>query len=164
MGEMTGKQFEELIKDSCEKQGLSYTRLKDAGWMGEDTQRRFTPTNVCDCIIFDGSTLLFAEAKHRRDRVEFAGLKQLGDLLKKKDKEKQTPNISYGFLFCIKGQFFYGSAEKLSGMAFVLAKKSFNLQDAEDHLIKIGTYLPARARKERLDLQSLFQLLKSTFN
>lgn len=158
MGKMTGKKFEELIKDSCEKQGLSYTRLKDAGWQGEATQRRFTVKNDCDCIIFDGSILLFLEAKHRKDRVEFDGLKQLGLLLKKEGK-CQIPNIRYGFLFCIKGQFFYSDAENVVRAKEVLGKKSFNDKDAQEFCQPLETFLPARARKERLDMASLLQSL-----
>lgn len=155
MSSMSGKDFEALIKDSCEKQGISYTRLKDAGWMGESTERRFTPTNICDCIIFDGKTLLFAEAKHRKDRVEFSGLKQLPDLLKKQSKENMTGNIKYGFLFCIKNQFYYADASFIESMKHILGKKSFNVCDANLHLKRIKTFIPNRARKERLDFISL---------
>jgi len=157
---MTGKQFEDLIKDSCEKQGLSYTRLKDAGWMGETTERRFTPTNVCDCIIFDGSTMLFAEAKHRRDRVEFSGLKQLKDLLNKQGN-CPTKNISYGFMFCIKGQFYYCDAMRIAIKQQTMGKKSFNDTDAKEFCIEVPTFIPSRARKERLDIAALMKLLKA---
>lgn len=159
MSAMTGKEFEALIKDSCEKQGLSYTRLKDAGWMGEATERRFTPTNVCDCIIFDGSTLLFAEAKHRRDRVEFAGLKQLKDLIDKQGK-CSAPNVKYGFLFCIKGNFYYCDALTLSAKRETMGKKSFNEDDAKEFCTPITMFLPDRARKERLDIANLMRILK----
>jgi hypothetical protein len=154
MEAMTGKKFEALIKDSCEKQGLSYTRLKDAGWQGEQTERRFTSRNDCDCIIFDGQTLLFAEAKHRKDRVEFSGLTQLDDLIKKQGK-CELKNVRYGFIFCIAGQFFYCDIITLAVKRETSAKKSFNAPDAAGFCVPIATYLPKRARTERLDIYGL---------
>lgn len=153
---MNGKDFEALIKDSCEKQGISYTRLKDAGWQGEATERRFTPTNVCDCIIFDGNSLLFAEAKHRKDRVEFSGLKQLKDLLSKQG-QCAIPNIHYGFLFCLKDNFYYCDAMKISVIQEICGKKSFNEDDAKRFCVPVATFLPERARKERIDISALMK-------
>lgn len=155
---MDGKKFEALIKESCEIQGLSYTRLKDAGWQGEDTVRRFTSKNLCDCIIFDGKTLLFAEAKHRKKSVEFKGLTQLESLLKERHKTL-IDNISYGFIFCIDGKFFYAHANKIKHMQETLGKKSFNASDAEKELLNVETFLPKRARVERLDIRSLMEMI-----
>ena len=153
---MDGKKFEALIKKSCEMQGLSYTRLKDAGWQGEETTRRFTSRNLCDCIIFDGKTLLFAEAKHRKKSVDAKGLTQLQDLLDK-DAKTDIKNQVCGFLFCIDEQFYFGTVARISDMFQILGKKSFNLKDAELHLKKIATYLPPRARVPRLDMADLFK-------
>jgi len=151
---MDGKGFEALIKESCEKQGLSYTRLKDAGWQGEETQRRFTSKNVCDCIIFDGHVLLFAEAKHRKARVEFDGLTQLKALLKK-ESETYIGNIRCGFLFCIDNEFFYCDAITITTMQHEINKKSFNLTDAKKYCLPVPTFLPAKAKKYRLDIKAL---------
>ncbi len=155
---MDGKKFEALIKESCEIQGLSYTRLKDAGWRGEETTRRFTSRNICDCIIFDGKTLLFAEAKHRKKSVEFKGLTQLPDLLDK-DAKTDIKNQLCGFLLCIDDEFFYGAAARIADLAQITGKKSFNLKDAKSYLFSINTFLPLRARVPRLDIRSLMECI-----
>ena len=66
-----GKKFEALFVKSCAEQGIDTTRLKDAGWQGEKTIRRFTVKNICDFVLFNGQSLYFLELKYRSKSLRF---------------------------------------------------------------------------------------------
>lgn len=154
-----GKKFEELIQDSCKVAGVDCTRLKDAGWQGETTQRRFTSKNICDFMLFDGERLAFAEAKTSKgDSITFDRLTQQKELMKKKESARLS-NLHYGYLleFRKSNKYFYISAYSVYRLQQSLDKKSFNVKDLEYYkaygVVRcINTYLPPRKRNNRLDM------------
>ena len=153
MKKNSGKKFEDLLKLSCEEQGIDYTRFRDAGWQGEKTARRFTVSNICDCFLFDGKTLLFLELKHRKQSLRFDELKQLGDIEK---KYKPDMNIHSGFLCSLKGRVFYIDTPSLRLMETKIDKKSFNAFDAEEWGREVNEYIPKGCRKPRLNIRGMF--------
>ena len=60
----SGKRFENNWKKSVPK-NIFYYRLKDSssGWEN-GTRTRFTPSNICDCFVFEGEKLLTLELKN----------------------------------------------------------------------------------------------------
>ena len=78
----TGKKFEEDIKKSIDDTAFLY-RLKDSGgsWQGGN-KGRFTPSNICDFILFKGSKLYLLELKsHKGKSIPYTAIKQLDKLL-----------------------------------------------------------------------------------
>jgi len=157
---MEGKALEKLLQESCAMQGIDCTRLRDAGWQGEQTQRRFTVKNICDFIVFGDGTLLYIECKSSKDRLALSRLTQQKDLLSKAASTAQ--NIFCGYLVWIDGEFVFiraGAVEQLASTG----KKSINKTDA----MRIGTviqqFTPKRARKPRLCIKGLIHELNHPF-
>lgn len=79
-----GKRFEENWKNSISEE-IFYYRLRDSSntWSNGD-KTRFTPSNICDCIIFDGEILFTLELKSTKGKsLPFNNIKehQIKDLL-----------------------------------------------------------------------------------
>ena len=80
----TGKRFEENWKKSIPKD-IFYYRLRDSSntWSNGD-KIRFAPSNICDCMIYDGKYLFTLELKSTKGKsLPFANIKehQINDLL-----------------------------------------------------------------------------------
>lgn len=159
---MDGKGLEKLLQESCEKQVIDCTRLRDAGWQGEQTQRRFTVKNICDFVVFGDGALLYIECKHSKDRLALSRLTQQRDLL---DKENQLiQNLFAGYLVHIAGETFFISSFAVHRFTLDWPnKKSINKLDAGRIGKPVGTFLPERARKPRLDIAALIYELKHPF-
>lgn len=157
---MDGKDLEKLLQESCKLQGVDCTRLRDAGWQGETTQRRFTIKNICDFILFDQGAIVYLECKHSKDRLALSRLTQQDDLVAKVVQGK--PNLFAGYLCHIDGENFYISAEAV-GIFTIAGKKSINKTEAARIGERVGTFTPKGARKPRLDIESLIHELKIPF-
>jgi len=60
----SGKRFEENWKKSI-PENIFYYRLKDSSSSWDNgTRARFTPSNICDCFVFEGKKLLTLELKN----------------------------------------------------------------------------------------------------
>ena len=153
----TGKKLEALIKQSAEELGWDCTRLRDAGWQGEKTQRRFTVKNICDFILFKTPDLFFIEAKSGKTSITFDRLTQQEDLLKKNNPEKR---IYAGYICEIKGKWFFLAATAIHFMEINLGKKSFNADDADAYGYELVGYIPNGKRKARINLDYLAHLTK----
>jgi len=155
-----GKGLEKLLQESCKMQGVDCTRLRDAGWQGETTQRRFTIKNICDFILFDQGAIVYVECKHSKDRLALSRLTQQDDLMEKLAQGK--PNLFAGYICHIDCLTVYISAAAIDKFA-ADGKKSINKTDA----MRIGQpvlyFTPPRARKPRLDIESLIHELKIPF-
>jgi penicillin-binding protein-related factor A (putative recombinase) len=157
---MDGKGLEKLLQESCKLQGVDCTRLRDAGWQGEATQRRFTIKNICDFILFDQGAIVYVECKHSKDRLALSRLTQQDDLMEKLAQVK--PNLFAGYICHIDGENFYISAEAVRVFS-ILGKKSINKTDAMRIGRPVLSFTPPRARKPRLDIESLIHELKIPF-
>lgn len=157
---MEGKALEKLLQESCKIQDVDCTRLRDAGWQGEQTQRRFTIKNICDLIVFGDATLLYIECKAAKDRLALSRLTQQKDLLGKAASTKQ--NIFCGYLVWIAGEMVFiraGAVDKFASSG----KKSINKTDALMIGTKVCEFTPPRARKQRLDIKELICELNHPF-
>ena len=157
---MDGKSFEKLLQESCKIQGVDCTRLRDAGWQGETTQRRFTIKNICDFILFDQGAIVYLECKHAKDRLALSRLTQQDDLMEKLNISK--PNLFAGYLAHINNETIYISASAIDKFIST-GKKSINLKDALNIGQKVIPFTPKGARKPRLDIESLIYELKIPF-
>jgi hypothetical protein len=152
----TGKIFEATIQDSASVLGIDCTRFKDAGFMRQEKSehKRFTIKNMCDFLLFNGYTLYYIEAKTGKTSIAFDRLTQQDALEKKRNKF--YPNVKTGYLFEIKGKWFYLCSSEIEPLKAMTGKKSFNDKDLErSDAIAIPGYTPKRARKARLDLRVL---------
>jgi len=149
-----GKKFEQLFQDSCIIQGISCTRLRDAGYRGEQSERRFTIKNICDFICYGGGQYLyFIELKSRKKAIPFKDLTQL-DALIRKDNESHLNKCMFIFEFQEAKKYYIYPAKHINSLQGVLSKKSFNAQDAAKYMAEILTYIPAGKRKARLCLDN----------
>lgn len=151
----TGKKFEQLIKQSAEEQGIEYTRFRDAGFMRAEKSehKRFTPKNICDCLLFNGKNLYYIEAKAGKTSVAFSRLTQHESLLKK--HQGTMPSVRAGYFFDIKGRCFYADAADVGEFMATSGKKSLNDKDLEAMARPIPRVVPPGKRTPRLDLSAL---------
>ena len=145
----SGKKLEARIKLACSEQGIDCTRLKDAGWQGEQTERRFTSKNICDFILFRSPFLFFVEAKSRKSSLRFDGITQAKELRKKHNPEG---NIHAGVLCELNNRIFWISIVGIDNAERMLGKKSFNANDAAIYGREIHTIVPPKKREARIDL------------
>ena len=154
----TGKKFEADIKQACIEQDVDYTRMKDAGWTGEQTTRRFTSRNICDAILFYEGALLFAEIKHRQKSLTFKSITQYNELIKKWNPEK---NIFSGVIAKLDGRVFFVSTPTITLMIEQLGKKSFNATDASEYGMEIAQVVPKGKKNPRPVIWELINRLAS---
>jgi hypothetical protein len=169
----TGKQFEELFKESCLIQGISCTRLKDAGsyvnGVNTGTGKKYTTTNPCDFICYSGKPksdeyycdpkIYFLELKTGKERITFKRLKQTDRLMKKFEENERLHECGYILEIDKKGDktYYYIEVVDISSFQEIIGKKSFNILDLElaeklNMARKIETFVPSGKRKERLYL------------
>ena len=152
-----GKKFEAEFKQACIEQNIDYTRLKDSGWQGETTTRRFTVKNICDCILFKNGVILFAELKHRKGALRFDEITQLDDLEK---KWKPSEGVFSGVVAKLKGIIYFIPTEQILLMRDHINKKSFNAGDAEEYGYKLIMFKPKGKRKERALFSELMEWVR----
>ena len=73
----SGKRFEENWRESI-PEDIFYYRLKDNSnnWSNSN-KTRFTPSNICDCIVFDGDYLYTLELKSTKGKsLPYGNIKQ----------------------------------------------------------------------------------------
>lgn len=158
----TGKKLEALIKLAAEEQGVDYTRLNDAGHNlsthGGADHQRFTPKNICDCIMFYDGAILFAEVKHRHGALRFDEIKQMDRLGK---KWKPEIGVYSGVICQLKGDIYFVSYEELEKMEMQLDKKSFNASDAGNYGIELEMISVPRKRNKRPDILCIYELFQN---
>lgn len=157
---MDGKNLEKLLQESCKIQGVDCTRLRDAGWQGEKTQRRFTIKNICDFILFADRTILYVECKHTKTSLPISRLTQQDDLFKK--HKQLIPSLFAGYLVCYQNDFYFMTAGAVEHH-IETGKKSISLNDAKMIGWKMPLFTPPKARKQRLDMLALIEELNIPF-
>lgn len=163
---MTGKEFENKFKQSCQEQKVLAIRLKDAGYQGEKiTHRRFTIKNIADFIIFDNNKMLICELKHRKSSLAFEDITQ-EKALKTEEfniQKYDLCNAMCGIIVCFGdlSKTFWIHINLLDELRVITNKKSFNFKDCMSILesnsyfgliYKIKSFVPDRKRVERLDI------------
>ena len=75
-----GKSFEQDFKNSVPETTL-FLRLPDGGGWSNAENTRFTPSNLCDCILFTHGILYLLELKsHLGKSIPMSAMKQLPKL------------------------------------------------------------------------------------
>lgn len=165
----TGKKFEEMFKKSAIEQGYDYTRLKDAGFVGDKSEsRRFTPKNICDCIVFGCRELRYLELKSRASSLRFDEVTQEQSLAKKEAAIQESDKClgaATGVVvnFQNTGEIFYYNIMMTEQLRLDTGKKSFNASDlrkiADDNpafCFELETFVPKGKRTPRVKLDKLF--------
>ncbi len=94
-----GKKFEEDFYKSVPSEWYVY-RLRDAGGWGKAEETRFTPSNICDFILFDGLSLYLLELKSYAGKsIPFSAFnrKHLAGLVKAEEKFRVRSRIVANF-------------------------------------------------------------------
>lgn len=90
MPKSEGKKFEEDFRNSVPEDRLCL-RLQDAGGWSNAENTRFTISNICDFILFDGKTVYLVELKSVKDHrlpvknINYRHLEKLVKLGEKKN-------------------------------------------------------------------------------
>lgn len=148
----SGKQLEELVKQSAQEQDWDITRFRDAGYRGGQTDRSFTIRNICDYVMFKAPHIFYMECKAvKSGSLAFKRLTQHKDLMKKHGEGNK--NVHAGYLLSIENVFYYVPVFEMNQLMINLSSASVN----KHHLVafKIGTVLPPRKKKHRIDLNDL---------
>jgi penicillin-binding protein-related factor A (putative recombinase) len=160
----SGKQFEALFQDSCRIQGISCTRLRDAGFRGEQSERRFTIRNICDFICYAGGKhIWFLELKSRQKRIAFKKLeKQAARLLQ---KYQENPMLhKCGFLIDFSDsddRYYFVEINDYYQLTQTHNKQSVGIKDMQSLTVfqPIKLYVPKKKRSKRLDTSFFSQVL-----
>ena len=167
----TGKKFEELFKKSAIEKGYDFTRLKDAGYVGDKSEsRRFTSKNICDCILFGWGSIYYLELKSRAKSLRFDEVTQEKALMKKEtfiqENIDKCRSAEAGVLvhFQQSNRVFYYCIAMTEQLKDDTGKKSFNVNDienlADEHpafCFELDMITPVGKRTERIDVERLFQ-------
>lgn len=135
----TGKRFEENFKKSV-PEDIFYYRLKDnSNTWSEGTKTRFTPSNICDCIMFDGNYLYILELKSTKGKnLPFNNIKkhQIDDLL----WASNYANIVAGFLinFSDLDECYFIEINDFNEFYETTERKSLGLDYCRENGVKIG--------------------------
>ena len=149
-----GKKFENLVEESCVKQGILCQRLKDTA------SRQFGNRNPSDFILYNGKTMLYLECKRHFDRLPLDQLRQIpemekldiqdnmicGFIIKLVKKKDNTSIVRFLDLDTIK---------VLIGDLKAQCKASISYDTLKKYTV-VSSYLPERARVRRLDITDLF--------
>ena len=166
----TGKKFEDLFKMSAIEQGFDYTRLKDAGYVGDKSEsRRFTSKNICDCVLFGWGSLYYLELKSRASSLRFDEVTQYKALMKKEEAlqgSDKTKQADAGVLvhFQKSDRVFYYNIMFTEQLMQDTGKKSFNVIDienlADEHpafCFELEMFIPDGKRSKRINVNRLFE-------
>ena len=153
-----GSRFEELVKNSCELQGIHCKRLKDGNSRTGPDGRivRLKTSNPADFYVYTGKTFAYVECKSYDKRIPFNDLRQLSLQL---EIVNQYDYIKAGFVIEFKstGNCYWIDCKGIVYMQSIIGKKSFN----EGDMIRlqpvtkakgINMYKPPRKRLNRLDM------------
>ncbi len=127
-----GKKFEQDFRKSIPNDWIQ-VRLKDhAGWSHGD-DKRFTPTNPCDLILFDGVKFYLLELKScAKDRIPITDrlIKQAKEL----DKMPDMVNVYKFFILNYRSAAITYAVSVQTIMVFIHNNyKSIKLKDIERH-------------------------------
>ena len=127
----TGKKFEENIKKSLNPTTYWY-RLRDnpGAWGDGKKEARFTPTNLCDFVIFFNGKLYMTEAKSTKGKsLPFSNIKNSQIKGFKKLRNHKNPNVYGIFLveFSELGQVYAVTANQILKYMEETERKSFPL-------------------------------------
>lgn len=154
MAKNPGKSFEEDFKNSVPDDWFCY-RLRDSSgsWSNTSTSR-FTPTNICDFILFTGKELYCLEMKSVKNKsLSFGNISSNPNSQYKKLKEladksaKENSNGAYIVNFRSIEETYFIEIYKFLKFYEETSKKSINVEDVR----KIGRLIECRKKKVRYE-------------
>ena len=97
----SGTKFQNHIKESALLQLIDIEKVKDAGFQGVTTKsgQRFTSSNLCDYIAYDGTTICWLEAKSTGTSLSFGDTIEVRQSKRKYNRgkrQKDKQKINYG--------------------------------------------------------------------
>ncbi len=134
----SGKRFEQNFRKSIPKDTLYY-RLKDNPSTWGSDKLRFTTSNICDCIVYDGNYLLLLELKSTKGAsLSFGNIRN--SQLKGLTEYGEYPNVVAGFIinFSDKEECFFLEISKLVNFIESTTRKSIPIEYVKEKGIKIG--------------------------
>ena len=161
MAKKPGKAFEDRVKSSAEDLGCDFQRFIDAGYSvdqdkeREDSDKRFTPSNICDCLVFYNGILTYIECKSYESSIPFSQTEKQRKRLKKKWKPESL--VSCGFLceFRNAGEVWFIPLCEFDRMKTFLVKQSFSAKDVVHYGIRVGEITPQGKRSPRLNVPKM---------
>ena len=139
-----GKYFEKDFIGSVPDTWFKY-RLNDSGgaWQGGD-KARFTPSNICDFIVYNGKMWMLELKSHKGMSIPFTCIrpKQVQGLLAAYRK-----NVNAGYIFNFRDvkETFYVKADMMDSFIMLETRKSIPLQFCRDY----GTLIPQVKKRVR---------------
>ena len=141
-----GKKFEEDFFNSLSNDFFKY-RLRDAGGWSDATNTRFTPSNLCDLIYFNGATLYLMELKSVKGKsMPFSNIGNIKKLYKMVEEASKKDTIPcYIINFREVERTFYIQANVLKEFYETCGKKSINVEDC----LEIADLIPQSKKISR---------------
>lgn len=134
----TGKKFEEDIKKSIDDTAFLY-RLKDSGgsWQGGN-KSRFTPSNICDFILFKSPRMYLLELKsHKGKSIPYTVIKQLDKLLEVSNRKLENLGVYLLLNFADLEETYVIEVESVASIKESKSRKSLSIEDVREYGYKV---------------------------
>lgn len=128
----TGKQFEIDFKNSCPSTAFIYRFRDSASSFYSSEKTRFTPSNICDYMIYDDNTRILFLLELKTTRGSSLSLNNIRDTQIKQLTNASKHNIQAGFIVNFREKNNYTAylhISKFNKMIKNIGKKSFNIED-----------------------------------
>ena len=133
-----GKRFEDCFNKSVPKEYFCY-RLRDAGGWSNADNTRFTPSNMCDFIMYAKGRIFLLELKSVKEKsLSYGNIGKLENGKIKKTsvlaEEGKKKGVVFGYIINYRGanKTYFVSADKLAYRMLNNTKKSLNLKECEE--------------------------------
>ena len=134
----TGKKFEEDIKKSIDSTAFLY-RLRDSGgsWQGGN-KSRFTPSNICDFILFKSPRMYLLELKsHKGKSIPYTAIKQLDKLLEVSNRKLENLGVYLLLNFADLEETYVIEVESVASIRDSKSRKSLSIEDVREYGYKV---------------------------
>ena len=134
----TGKKFEEDIKNSIDDTAFLY-RLRDSGgsWQGGE-KSRFTPSNICDYILFKSPNMYLLELKsHKGKSIPYTVIKQLDKLLEVSNRKLENLGVYLLLNFADLEETYVIEVESVASIKESKSRKSLSIEDVREYGYKV---------------------------
>ena len=134
----TGKIFEEDIKKSIDDTAFLY-RLRDSGgsWQGGE-KSRFTPSNICDFILFKSPRMYLLELKsHKGKSIPYTAIKQLDKLLEVSNRKLENLGVYLLLNFADLEETYLIEVESVASIRDSKTRKSLSIEDVREYGYKV---------------------------
>ena len=134
----TGKKLEEDIKKSIDDTAFLY-RLRDSGgsWQGGN-KSCFTPSNICDFILFKSPKMYLLELKsHKGKSIPYTAIKQLDKLLEVSNRKLENLGVYLLLNFADLEETYLIEVESVASIRDSKTRKSLSIEDVREYGYKV---------------------------